>query len=238
MAFRREMHRVLPDREWEVLPDDHEIYDTFFVNIGLPAGMNYYREPIEIMRVNDEIAVIYTLNGYGHFWEARLKEKEDKIEFGRVKLSKPGEKPIRWAWLFGPHAYGGGWQSVYIKKVIYRNVSDESTVAAYKFGINTVVHLLTRYQKQFMYLPKDITPTGMQKPTEKSKEPAEEDEESSKKEGKKPSVIHKGFDGKVKAPEGKEEIVKDKDVVKDLDAKEKKDQNDQKDTDAHKKKKK
>ncbi len=234
VAFRREMHRVLPDREWEILPDDHEIYDTFFMNIGLPSGMNYYREPIEIMKVNDEIAVVYTLNGYGHFWEARLKEKDDKIEFGRVKISKPGEKPIRWAWVFGPHAYGG---EAYIRKVIYRNVSDESVVAAYKFGINTVVHLLTRYQKHFMYLPKDITPTGMQKPTEKPKETIEEEDDTRKeKEGKKITVIHKGMDGKVKTGTStKEETGKDKDMVKDLDAKEQKDK-EQKDKGGTKKK--
>ena len=42
MAFRREMKRVLPDRDFETVEDNHEMFDTFFDRISLPPGMNGY----------------------------------------------------------------------------------------------------------------------------------------------------------------------------------------------------
>ena len=36
--------------------------------------MNYYEEPLEAINIGGEIAVLYTPNGYGHFWETRLNK--------------------------------------------------------------------------------------------------------------------------------------------------------------------
>ncbi|MBU4211159.1 MAG: DUF4159 domain-containing protein, partial [Verrucomicrobia bacterium] len=52
IAFRREMKRVLPDRDFEIVPENHEMFDTFFDNIGLPTGMNNYHEPIEMINID------------------------------------------------------------------------------------------------------------------------------------------------------------------------------------------
>ena len=153
IAFRREMKRVLPDRDFEIVPEHHEMFDVFFDNIGLPTGMNNYHEPIEMINIGGKLAVLYTLNGYGHFWEARLN-KDGKIEFGLVNLAERGKKP-EWRWVYGPHLYVPRSES----SIIYRNISDETERNAYKFGINVVVHLLTRYQRDFMLLPKEL-PTG------------------------------------------------------------------------------
>ena len=153
IAFRREMKRVLPDRDFEIVPENHEMFDTFFENIGLPTGMNNYHEPIEMINIGGKLAVLYTLNGYGHFWEARLN-RDGKIEFGRVNLAERREKP-EWHYVFGPHLYVPRSES----SIIYRNITDETERNAYKFGINVVVHLLTRYQRDFMLLPKEL-PTG------------------------------------------------------------------------------
>ncbi len=150
IAFRREIKRVLPDRDFEVVPDTHEMFDTFFDNIGLPTGMNFYQEPIEMINIRGELAVLYTLNGYGHFWEARLN-RDGKIEWGRVNIAEKGAKP-EWRHVYGPHLYTPRSES----RIIYRNIADATTRDAYKFGINVVVHLLTRYQKHFMTLPKDL----------------------------------------------------------------------------------
>jgi len=153
IAFRREMKRVLPDRDFEIVPENHEMFDTFFDNIGMPTGMNNYHEPIEMINIGGKLAVLYTLNGYGHFWEARL-DRDGKIEWNRVNLAERGKKPD-WHWVHGPHLYSPRSES----SIIYRNISDETERNAYKFGINVVVHLLTRYQRDFMLLPKEL-PAG------------------------------------------------------------------------------
>ena len=150
IAFRREMKRVLPDRDFEIVPENHEVFDMFFDNIGLPTGMNNYHEPIEMINIGGKLAVLYTLNGYGHFWEARLN-RDGKIEYGRINLAKRKEKP-KWRYVHGPHLRSPRSES----RIIYRNISDETTRNAYKFGINVVVHLLTRYQRDFMLLPKEL----------------------------------------------------------------------------------
>jgi len=149
MAFRREMKRVLPDRDFETVEDNHDMFDTFFDNISLPPGMNHYYEPAEMINIGGELAVLYTLNGYGHFWEARLTPK-GTIEWGAVRLSKPGERPIRWGTVYGPHL------GHHMGSILYRNINDNTTQASYKFGINVVVHLLTRYQEKLRALPIDL----------------------------------------------------------------------------------
>ncbi len=149
MAFRHEMKRVLPDRDFETVEDNHEMFDTFFDRISLPPGMNYYYEPSEMINIGGELAVLYTLNGYGHFWEARLNQK-GTIERNAVRISKPGERPIRWSHVYGPHLGHP------LNNIIYRNMNDDTTQLSYKFGINVVVHLLTRYQEKLRALPIDL----------------------------------------------------------------------------------
>lgn len=153
LAFRREMKRVMPDRDFEIIPENHEVFDTFFDKIGLPSGMNYYHEPIEMITIGGKMAVVYTLNGYGHFWEARLN-KEGKIITSKIFIRKTPEGKAIWGFVHGPH----------LNSSYYRNVSNETTRDIYKFGINVVVHLLTRYQRDLMLLPKELT-IGTDKPS-------------------------------------------------------------------------
>ncbi|MBI2437187.1 MAG: DUF4159 domain-containing protein [Lentisphaerae bacterium] len=158
VAFRREIHRVLPDRDFEIVPENHEMFNTFFEKIGLPSGMNYYDEPVEMINIDDKLAVLYTLNGYGHLWEARLN-REGKIEWGQVYVGKPEDMGKKKAWRYWRHVYGPHLAGGHYQRVIYRNLNDETTRNAYKFGINVVVHLLTRYQRDLMLLPKEL-PAG------------------------------------------------------------------------------
>ena len=135
MAFRREMKRVLTDKDFEKLPDEHPIMFSYYSLIRkLPAGMNFYQEPIEVIRlIANEIAVVYTLNAYGDLWECALDET-DRID---RNLYRTGPRTAYHKW--GPH-YGSYYTSTH-----YRNVTDESVVNAYRLGINIVVHLLNRY---------------------------------------------------------------------------------------------
>ena len=154
VAFRREMKRVMPDRECEVIEGtNHELFDTFFQNIGLPSGMNFYQEPVELINIGSEMAVIYTLNGYGHLWETRLNS-QNKIEWNYINVGTM-EEP-KWRPVYGPHLASPR----ELTGTIYRNINDETVNNAFRFGINVVVHLLTRYQKQFKLLPKDLPATN------------------------------------------------------------------------------
>jgi len=138
VAFRREMKRVLPDRDFEEIPDGHEMFDTFFPQIGLPSGMNFYQEPAEMINIGDELAVLYTLNGYGHFWEAKLDDHND-VDTRLVNLGG-----THWGHTYGPH-----WAGQY-SGVVFRNYDNEHVKDSYRFGVNVVVHLLVRYQDKFI----------------------------------------------------------------------------------------
>lgn len=183
IAFRREIKKVLPDRDFEIVKPDHEMFNTFFENVGMPTGMNFYQEPIEMINIGDKLAVLYTLNGYGHFWESRLN-REGKIEYGRVNLGSPG-KP-RWMHVYGPHLASPRQETA----TIYRNVTDATVRENYKFGINVVVHLLTRYQDSFRFLPKELpTIEAPKKPVKK--EEALEESEGAPAGPAKPARVHK-----------------------------------------------
>lgn len=126
IAFRREIKRVLPDRDFEIVKPDHKMFNTFFENVNLPAGINGSREPVEIIHISSgELAVLYTLNGYGNLWTYRLTRD------GRVDRNA-------------------------ILKSMDENVQDDTVRDAYKFGINCIVYLLTRYQEHFKFLPKAL----------------------------------------------------------------------------------
>ncbi len=129
-----------------------------------PDGLNYYQEPAEMINIGKELAVLYTLNGYGHFWEARLKEKENQIEWNAVLVGTNLNALIRSRGrnrrkndLFGPqvicaYVYGPRARD----NVIRRNYNDRTVTDSYKFGNNVVAHLLTRYRKYFKFLPADL----------------------------------------------------------------------------------
>ncbi len=183
IAFRREMKRVLPDREFEDIKPDHEMFDTFFEHIGMPSGMNYYEEPIEMITIGNELAVLYTKNGYGHFWESRL-DRKGKIEYELVSFGTNSVGKTIWKWVYGPHL--GHPRTV--TGTLYRNISDETVRNAYKFGINVVVHLLTRYQKYFRFLPMELPQQSSfhgrpaRKPTKPAAAKAETNKTSATKE--------------------------------------------------------
>jgi len=74
IAVRREFARVLPNREFKQVTSNsfrnaNRIYDSYFKGIGLCPGAKGSAEPIEAIKLGDELGVIYTLNGYGTMWE-------------------------------------------------------------------------------------------------------------------------------------------------------------------------
>ncbi len=161
IALRREMKKVLPDRDFEPIDNSHPVFRECFNLQGPPDGMNFYKEPVEVIKIGGEVAVFYTLNSYSDLWETALTPK-DEVDLG-VDWSPSLRGSIgRW----GPH-YNHPYSGEYVFATQYsynylfnnayhffRNVNRESIVTAYQFGINIVIHLITRFQDKFMMLPR------------------------------------------------------------------------------------
>ena len=137
IAFRREMKRVLPDRNFKQIGMEHPVYKSFFQFKKVPEGMNWRDEPIEVIEIDRRAVVLYTLNDYGDLWETRLRED------GTVDTSLDEN----WHYVWGPHwhsAYHGGRQKRWRDpRPDYENLNEESINNACKLGVNVVVYFLT-----------------------------------------------------------------------------------------------
>lgn len=134
IAFRREMKRVIPDvdKTWERIPAQHPIFTkAFFPEVrDVPAGLNSYREPVEVLTLHGQIAVVYTANDYGNMWQVGL-DKSGQIDLRRNEHG----------------AYVATNDKIWGNRDIYlRNLSEDSLKQTYKFGTNIVIHLLNRWE--------------------------------------------------------------------------------------------
>lgn len=131
-AFRREMEKVVGGEErFQPIDEKHPaLADGYFPKVReLPPGINHYREPIQVLRKNGEIAVIYTRNDYGDMWQIGL-DKEGKIDLSRNASGQYiAMNPTLWE----------------NRGIYVRNIGQPEVEQAYKFGINMIVHLLTRW---------------------------------------------------------------------------------------------
>jgi hypothetical protein len=134
-AFVREMKRVLGDSvAFEALPEDHPVLAKgYFPKVkALPSGINHYNEPVRVMRWGGEIAVIQTRNDYGDMWQIGLDED------GKIDLSKN---------IHGQYVAMNDqlWSN---RGTYIRNVEQPAVEQAYKFGINMIFHLITRWESR------------------------------------------------------------------------------------------
>ena len=144
IAFRREMRRVIRDvdKDWEPLPPNHPIFtQTYFDEIkDVPAGLNYYREPIYALKIYGEVAIIYTANDYGDMWQIGLNDQ------GQVDLRR-NQEMRGWPWVAMN-------RNIWVARETYmRNISAQSLLPTYKFGTNIVIHLLTRWELKLRSAP-------------------------------------------------------------------------------------
>lgn len=141
IAFRREMQRVLPDggQQFQELPENHPVFAAgYYQKIkDLPSGINHYREPVNVLRWNGEIAIIQTRNDYGDMWQIGL-DKEGKLDTSR---NARGEYVAMNTTLWNQ-------RGIYV-----RNIDQPAVEEAYQFGINMVMHLLTRWDRVAMNTP-------------------------------------------------------------------------------------
>lgn len=151
IAFRREMKRVMPDKDKDFEPLDAR--DPMFTKAPYfpavtkaPPGLNYYEEPVYVMRYFGEISIIYTANDYGDMWEFGVEQKDGKEWVVNLNRNERGER-IALEW------------DLYINAGIYvHNVNPNPPAASildtYKFGTNMIIHLLTRWEDKLRSAPR------------------------------------------------------------------------------------
>ncbi|GAB4181780.1 MAG: hypothetical protein Fur0032_22910 [Terrimicrobiaceae bacterium] len=141
IAFRREMKRVIPDvdKDFEPVAADHSIFTQgYFPEIKqVPPGINFYQDDIQVLRIYGEIAIIYTSNDYGDMWQVGLDSK------GQIDTGRNAQ---------GQYVAISG--NIFENRGIYiRNITPDALATSYKFGINVVIHLLTRWESKTRNAP-------------------------------------------------------------------------------------
>jgi Domain of unknown function (DUF4159) len=141
IAFRREMKRVIPDvdKNFEPLPPNHPIYtEGYFADIKeVPPGLNFYKEPVFAIKIYGEIAILYTANDYGDMWQIGLNAE------GQIDLRKSADDK-----------YVAINSDLYDRRDVYlRNIEPAALSTCFKFGINVVIHLLTRWESKVRTAP-------------------------------------------------------------------------------------
>lgn len=156
IAFRREMKRVIPDKDkdFEELDPNDPMFrkNPYFDEIKKqPTGINFYQEPVYVMRYFGEIAVIYTANDYADMWQFGVKLNDDP-------------KNTKDKWVINNDRNESGvrvavdWD-LYINSGIYiHNTNPNPPIASildtYKFGTNMIIHLLTRWEDKLRTAPR------------------------------------------------------------------------------------
>ncbi len=137
IAFRREMKRVIADvnKEWKQLPEKHPLFTKcYFPEVkNPPPGINFYHEPVYGLEgVGGEIGVIYTANNYGDMFQFGIDERGN-IDLSRdEKLRMIAVNEAMW----------------YRRNLYFRNIEPKALLNSYKFGMNIVIHMMTRWEEK------------------------------------------------------------------------------------------
>jgi len=141
IAFRREMKRVIGELEFEALPMDHPLFQgpkALLQITSIPEGMNYRHEPIEVVKIDGEIGIIYTPNNYTDMmrmvFESPVKFKGNQVCLISSEKGSSLLKPTT------PHRL---WKQ---REVYFRNFEPESCKQVFRVAVNLLFHLLTRWQ--------------------------------------------------------------------------------------------
>ena len=133
IAFRREMARVVGDKSmsFEALPLDHPIFNGMKYNLAeVPAGLNFYAEPVYAIRMYGELSIIYTPNDYGDMMTVGLNAD--------AKVDTRRDANNRFVAIDS-----NLWEN---QSTYFRNVNEASLEKTYQFSTNLVYYLLTRWQ--------------------------------------------------------------------------------------------
>lgn len=148
IAFRREMRRVIPDvdKDFVPLPNSHPIFTSnYFPEIkDVPAGVNFYQEPVYALHMYGEIGILYTANDYGNMMQVGIEEN-GKVDLRRNERNQyVAVNPMIWDNRF---TYLGNITPVAGRGSGAKPDQAQNLIDVYKFGTNIVVHLLTRWDR-------------------------------------------------------------------------------------------
>ena len=148
IAFRREMKRVVGELEFEELPIEHPLFQgpkSLFQLASIPEGMNYRCDPIQVVKIDGEIGIIYTPNNYTDMmrmvFQSPLKFKENQPFFLDFLSATLPLKPRT------PHRL---WNQ---REVYFRNFEPESCEQVFRLAVNLIFHLLSRWQDRYGFIP-------------------------------------------------------------------------------------
>ena len=143
VAFRREMKRVVPDRDkqFENVPLTHEIFTKSWFNLTkVPEGMNYYAEPLQHLDLDGKLAILYTPNDYSDLMF--LYVLPDDTTAGPTYVWPNATSP-----LFTNSSF---W---YNSSIFFRNFNVQSSIASQQLGMNILGFLLVRFDKELVLTP-------------------------------------------------------------------------------------
>lgn len=142
VAFRREMKRVVPnlDLNFNPMSLDADLFTKSQYPITqLPAGMNYYCEPIEHLDLDGKLAILYTPNDYSDLLFMRILPGDTEI--GPTGNNREYTSPLITSGIF-----------YYNHSVFFRNFTLPTALAVHRLGMNIVVHLLTRFDDELQLM--------------------------------------------------------------------------------------
>jgi hypothetical protein len=140
VAFRREMKRVVPDldKNFEPMKLDADLFTkSKFAISQVPAGMNYYSEPIEHLDIDGKLAILYTPNDYSDLFFMRILPGDTQI--APTYTNRKYTSPLTTSGTF-----------LYNNNTFFRNFTLPGALAVHRLGMNIVVHLLTRFDDELL----------------------------------------------------------------------------------------
>ncbi len=135
------MKRVIPDKDkqFEDLPMEHDIFrKSWFTISKLPAGMNYYAEPIQHLDLDGKLAILYTPNDYSDMLFMRILPGDTEM----LGWDPRGGSPLftKQEFLSSP-------------TVFFRNFNLPAGLLVHQLGMNIIGHLLVRFDKEMLLAP-------------------------------------------------------------------------------------
>lgn len=157
IAFRREMKRVMPDKDKDF--QELDVNDPMFRRAPYfpevkkqPKGLNYYDEPVYVMRYFGEIAIIYTANDYGDMWQFGVKNEGRSWVINAERDEAAWQQGKPFVAQYEPLYFQTG---IYIHNIDLANVGKpDGLLDSYKFGTNMIIHLLTRWEDKLRSTPR------------------------------------------------------------------------------------
>jgi len=142
VAFKREMKRVVPDKDKNFVP--YSLSDDIF-NSGphpvteVPPGMNYYAELPEHLDIRGELAILYTPNDYSDIMFMRILpgDKEQQLPYRNMPPKTLYTDTDFW----------------YRQHIFYRNFNLPNSLAVHRLGMSIITYFLIRFDDKLLLTP-------------------------------------------------------------------------------------